>query len=281
MPRTELGDIINTMPDHQDQSNPTNFRASGPAPEPDSLPGERPIYEMSVESCRELDHLATTELGIPSIVLMENAAIALANHAVSMLEDARSSSILIATGSGNNAGDGFAAARHLTNQGYHPTMIATASGDQISGDAKVNLDIITKMNLKIIPASTYLDQLTKSPAPPPGLIIDAIFGTGLSRPITGIANELIAHINAAKQAGALILAVDVPSGLDAQTGLALGESIVISDQTITFAALKDGYRAFEAQQYLGKVTVAPIGIPEQLLARLGRPVQLPPDPHIQ
>ena len=236
---------------------------------------------MAVESCRDLDHLATCEYGIPSIVLMENAAIALANHAITMLKSARSSVILIATGTGNNAGDGFAAARHLSNLGYHPTVITTAPTDQLRGDAQVNFDIIKKMNIEIIPAKAYLDQHTSSSTPAPGLIIDAIFGTGLNRPITGIAQKLVSHINDAQQSGALTLAVDVPSGLDAQTGLALGDSVVISDQTITFAALKDGYRAFDAQQYLGRVTVAPISIPEQLIARLGRPVQLPPDPHIQ
>ena len=204
---------------------------------------------------------------------MENAAIGLCTHAIDMLESARSHDILIAAGPGNNAGDGFAAARHLHNLDYRPTIVMTSPPDRITGDAKINLDIITKMNLPMIDARRCLAD----PPPTPGLIIDALFGTGLTRPIEGLASTLIAQINTWKKAGSLVLAVDVPSGLNAQTGGPMGDAVIHADRTVTFAALKDGYRNFNAQPHLGEVHIAPIGVPIELLKSLGRRVHHPHD----
>lgn len=208
---------------------------------------------------------------------MENAAIGLCHHAIEMLKDARTpnvfDNVLIAAGPGNNAGDGFALARHLSNLGFAPTVMMTAQPETITGDAKINLDIITKMNITMIDAQDYLGREPTST----GLIVDALFGTGLTRPIVGIAATLINQINAAKDAGALVLAVDVPSGLNAQTGEPMGDAVIIADRTVTFAALKDGYRSIEAQPYLGDIFVASIGVPTELLKSLGRRVHHPLD----
>lgn len=240
----------------------------------------QPIYEMSVANCRLLDQRAANEFGIPSIVLMENAAIALCTHALHMLKTSRNQSILIACGPGNNAGDGFALARHLHNQSLSPTIIMTAPRSAITGDAKINLDIITKMGITIIAADEYLqaqnNQNTNSTPPLiPGLIIDALFGTGLTRPITGTPADLINHINTQRSQGALVLAVDVPSGLNAQTGSPIGDAVITADRTVTFAALKEGYRSIEAQPYLGETHTANIGLPISLLESLGTPVHPP------
>jgi hydroxyethylthiazole kinase-like uncharacterized protein yjeF len=257
-----------------DTPTPPSFHAQGHAPETRSPPiASRPTYEISVENARELDRLAVEQFGIPSIVLMENAAIALREHALSMLKDARNRSIIIFAGPGNNAGDGFALARHLANHTLAPTIVTTHPQSHYAGDAKTNLDIITKMNLQIIDARSFLGQ----PHPPPGLIIDALFGTGLARPITGIASQLIAQISASKEAGAQVLAVDVPSGLNAQTGNPMGESIVIADRTVTFAALKEGLSSIEAQPYTGEIHIAPISIPHQLLNQIGHRLNHPLD----
>ncbi|MBL4697674.1 MAG: NAD(P)H-hydrate epimerase [Phycisphaerales bacterium] len=261
------------MPDSKDQPAQPTYRAQ----EPPNPPAEHPspaVYEISVENSRRLDELATTQYGIPSIVLMENAAIGLCDKAVEMLQGTRNQQILIATGPGNNAGDGFALARHLSNRGYEPIVVMATAGEHIAGDAKINLDIITKMNLTMIDAQTYLAE---SPSSTPGLIIDALLGTGLTRPIAGIAGKLIDHINTYKQTGSLVLAVDVPSGLNAQTGKPIGDSVISADQTVTFAALKEGCRAIEAQPYLGIVTVAPIGIPTMLLQSLATEIHQPRD----
>lgn len=234
---------------------------------------DQPIYEMSVENCRRLDELATTDFGIPSIVLMENAAIGLCQHAQEMLEAARSQKIVIYTGPGNNAGDGFALARHLHALGYPLTVVLATPANAIQGDAKTNLDIIQRMEIEIISAEDYLQSNPKAP----GLIVDALFGTGLTRAICGVAEELVQHMNACKKAGALILAVDVPSGLNAQTGMPMGDAVIFADRTVTLAALKDGFNLIEAQPILGDLFIAPIGIPSSLLESFGREVQHPQD----
>ena len=230
---------------------------------------------MSVERCRTLDRLAADEFGIPSIVLMENAAIGLKTHALEMLCDARSQEIVICCGPGNNAGDGFALARHLHNQGLHPTVITSTRPDALGGDALTNFQIITKMGITIIDARAYLDA---SDNPAPGLIVDALFGTGLTRGVEGISSALIARINRLHQAGSLVLAVDIPSGFDARLGSPIGEQVVHADRTITFAALKDGFRSIDAQAYLGEVHVVDIGVPRALLETLGTRVQPPQGP---
>lgn len=239
----------------------------------------QPIYEMSVANCRLIDQRAVNEFGIPSIVLMENAAIALCTHALHMLKTTRNQSILIACGPGNNAGDGFALARHLHNQSLSPTVVMTSSPTLITGDAKINLDIITKMGITIVAADNYLqaqnNQNNSTPGLIPGLIIDALFGTGLTRPITGTPADLINHINTQRSQGSLVLAVDVPSGLNAQTGSPIGDAVIAADRTVTFAALKEGYRSIEAQPYLGETHTANIGLPKSLLKSLGTPVHPP------
>jgi len=233
------------------------------------------LYEISVPNAQLLDRLAREQYAIPSIVLMENAAIALREHALEMLSDAREQSVVIFAGPGNNAGDGFALARHLSNREINTTIITICDPETYKGDARTNFEIMTKMDLKVIDAGTYLATHSN----PNGLLIDALFGTGLTRPITGIASELIAHINTSKEAGAKILAVDVPSGLNAQTGEPMGECVVHADRTITFVAFKEGMRAIDAQPFLGEVFVADIGIPLSLLKSLAHPLRIPHAPH--
>lgn len=240
------------------------FRVSGPSPSPAPDIPHQPIYELSVENSRSLDALAVSEFGIPSIVLMENAAIGMTQIAIAMLTQARSRQIIIFAGPGNNAGDGFACARQLANRGLAPTIITTHD-HQLTDDAQTNRTICLRMNLPMMDARAFVD----ANPPPPGLAIDTLFGTGLGRPIEGIGATCIDLINSWRSLGTLVLAADVPSGLDAQRGTPIGEHVVIADQTASMAGLKEGYRAIEAQEYLGQVTVVDIGAPATLLERLG------------
>jgi len=233
-----------------------------------SLSLKNDVYEMSVEDCRKLDQLAVSEFGIPSILLMENAAIALKQHVLRMLLNREDGPIHIYCGPGNNAGDGFALARHLSNLNLNTVIILSNAFDQYKGDAKINLDIIRKMGLPIIAAETFLVEI---PAPA-SLIVDALFGTGLAREIDGASKNLVERINQRVSSATSVLAVDVPSGLNAQNGHPIGQTTVIADRTVTFAALKDGFRSIDAQTYLGEVHVADIGIPLSLLKSLGRKV---------
>lgn len=256
------------------EQGPDRFRADGPeVPTPN--PGPSPQYELTVEQSRELDRRATNEFGIPSIVLMENAAIGLFQHAMRLIENQPSPSVLICCGSGNNGGDGFALARHMHNAMIPVRVIYTQSPDRYKGDAAINLDIIQRMGIEIHDARSLLNNRSDST---PTLIVDALFGTGLSRAIDGELGELIDWINQTKQRwGARVLAVDVPSGLNAQTGHPMGDVVIVADRTVTFAALKVGFRSIDAQPFLGQVDVAPIGVPVALIHSLGCRVNQPHD----
>lgn len=226
-------------------------------------------------AARDVDRLAADEFGIPSILLMENAAAHAADTALDMLAD-RGGRALIACGPGNNGGDGLAIARHLANAGVEPVVVLSAPGDRYTGDAAINLGITARMGLVIE---------TISPADPggsfraivrrvgrPGIVIDALLGTGLDRSVREPIASMIEQVNALGAAGVPVLAVDIPSGLDADTGAPLGPAVRAST-TVTFVGLKAGFLALAAQDYVGDVVVADIGVPRVLLERLGRPLR--------
>jgi NAD(P)H-hydrate epimerase len=219
-------------------------------------------YTLDRESVRCVDRAAVDEFGIPGMVLMENAALGLTAAALEMLEAAsgRPPSVLIICGSGNNGGDGYALGRHLHNTGVRVTFAAL--GEPTPGsDAAVNRDICLKMGLPEVPAEQAGEHFDCD------LIVDGIFGTGLDRPVRGAAADLIDRIN---QSTRPVLAIDVPSGLDCDTGRPLG-SAVRAARTVTFVGRKPAMTDPQARAYVGEVSVAGIGAPVELLARFGRP----------
>ena len=230
-----------------------------------------PVYELAVEAVRELDRRARDEFAIPTLLLMENAARALREHALDLLAEAREPHALILCGPGANGGDGLALARHLTNLGVptrivllRPEALTEGSRGEPDSDAGVNLRIVRRMGIPIVgPADR--------PDPAPGLIVDALFGTGLTRPPEGDAANLITHAQEARDRGGVVLSVDLPSGLCATRGEPLGSVCVRADRTVTLAAIKPGLARLEAQAFVGDLAVADIGAPTALLAELGRP----------
>ncbi len=267
-----------------------------------------PMFVFTREAIRELDRLAVEEFGVPSIVLMENAARGLRNVVLELLEQAgedgdaagdnTQESVLIVCGSGNNGGDGLALARHLHNDGLPVAIVLAAEDSAYAGDAATNLAIVRKMKLPI--ARTIGEGLSKlrdavamvggraggsneEEWTGPTVVVDALLGTGLSTPVReGVMSELIAGINRLAEGraedaegtmkGALIVSADLPSGLDAQTGAPLGPEdapAVYADMTVTFAGLKAGFLNLDAQPYLGEVVVVDIGAPIELTLRLG------------
>lgn len=209
------------------------------------------------ESVRKLDRLAVEQYRIPSIVLMENASIHIASAAMKMVRGKKNPRIIIFCGPGNNGGDGFAAARHLHNAGARVSLILSGPVARYSGDAAINLQITRLMNVPIRTPS----RLGRT-----DLIIDALLGTGLDRPVTGVIAGFIQKINTQKSP---VLAVDIPSGLDADTGHPLGIAVKAT-QTITLAGLKVGFLNPHARPYLGRVSVGDIGIPRELAASLSK-----------
>ena len=219
-------------------------------------------YIFSRDQIRELDRLAIEEYHIPSIVLMENASRGVADHALIMLPS--SGRVLILCGPGNNGGDGLAAARHLHNAGVDVTIVLLRPPSSYTGDAAVNLRIVQTMKLHLLDASG--DPLpTLRPLGPTDLVIDGLFGTGLTNDVRQPFLDVIAWIN---NQPSPILSIDIPSGLDCDTGQPMGTA-VRATETVTFVGLKKGFLTPGADAYTGIVHIADIGAPRELTETLG------------
>ena len=198
------------------------------------------------------------EYHIPGIVLMENAARGVVAAARQMMRGG-GRRVLILCGGGNNGGDGLAVARHLHNEGFE-TIIGLCTGpERYSGDALANWQIVDAMGLRVEKATAKLIAGSEA-----GLLIDAIFGTGLSAAPRPTFEE---YVEAVERAGSPVLAVDVPSGLDCDSGEPLG-ACIRATRTVTFVAQKAGFANAKSRQFTGKVSVAGIGCPKELIERV-------------
>jgi hydroxyethylthiazole kinase-like uncharacterized protein yjeF len=212
---------------------------------------------LTREQVRQIDRLAAERYNIPGIVLMENAARAATDVAIEMLADPHDKEVLILCGGGNNGGDGLAIARHLHNRGAKVKIALTIDPSRYQNEALVNWRIISAMNLPIAQATVELIESSRAK-----LILDAIFGTGLTQPPRPPFAELA---NAVNHSGKPVLAIDIPSGLDCDSGQPLG-ACIRATRTITFAAQKSGFANQEARQFLGEVSVGDIGCPIELVS---------------
>ena len=213
-----------------------------------------PLY-LTREQVREVDRRAIEDYHIPGIVLMENAARGAAKVALAMLRASPSRRAMILCGGGNNGSDGLAIARHLHNAGCPVTVGLCTDPAGYKGDALTNWQIVRAMNLPAFPATPEWIAST-----PTDLIVDAIFGTGLAAPPRPPFPEIAAAV---AQTARPVLAIDVPSGLDCNTGQPLGACIPAT-RTVTFVARKSGYATAESRKYTGMVTVVDIGCPVDL-----------------
>lgn len=213
---------------------------------------------LTRDAARAIDRDAIEEFGIPGVVLMENAARSLLNTAWVMLGEAETRSVTIVCGTGNNGGDGFALARHLANAMFDVECVLVGDRADVRGDALTNLSIAEKMGVPVRDAPAFEK---------PALIVDALFGTGLSRPIEGRAAEMVGWINGRHDGGSLVLAADVPSGLDCDTGLPLGDAVVRADRTTTFVLMKRGFGSATSREHTGVITVGEIGVPGAVILR--------------
>ena len=199
---------------------------------------------------------AAVAAGVDSLTLMEAAGTAVADLARRTRADAPhlQPDVVVLCGPGNNGGDGFVAARHLRATGISVRLALLGPETALKGDAAA---MRARWEGPILPLGADLLQGA-------GLIIDALFGAGLSRPLQGEAAAAVGIIEAARKAGAFILAVDVPSGLDGRTGQALGP-VVTASETITFFRLKPGHLLLPGRRLCGRVHLAAIPIPETVL----------------
>jgi len=214
----------------------------------------------SRDAIRRLDRHAIEDLGIPGAVLMENAGRQIADAARGMIQDAADPKVLILAGRGNNGGDGFVVARHLTMDGVRADVVLLAARDQVRGDAGTNLDILERMGFEIRvldgPAGGIVAQLEPLLAAA-DLVVDGLLGTGTRGEIRQPYADIIDAVNAA---GRPVLAIDIPSGMDCDTGRPLGPTIRAT-RTVTMAALKTGFEQPGAAAYTGEVILADIGVP--------------------
>ncbi|MCX7714337.1 MAG: NAD(P)H-hydrate dehydratase [Clostridia bacterium] len=214
----------------------------------------------SAEKMRSIDLCASSEGAIPSIVLMENAAIACVNAIERDFSNLKGKRVMIFCGRGNNGGDGFAIARHLINKEIS-TRIFLVCGTQFSGDTQTNYDILRRMGANIVEVtdanaiSCYIWAAD--------IVIDAIYGTGARGEIGGVAHDVIKAINRFSK---YTLSVDIPSGLHADTGKLCGICVKAS-KTVTFAAYKTGMFMFPGADYTGDVELADISIPQYIIEK--------------
>jgi NAD(P)H-hydrate epimerase len=217
---------------------------------------------LTREQARDLDRRAIEEFGVPSIVLMENAGRGMAELLRSLGIDGP---VVICCGKGNNGGDGLVMARHLDNAGVGARVLLFADPAQLSGDAAVNWRIVAAGGIarEVFAGPSLDDERLRSELANADWIVDALFGSGLRGAIQPPFDSVIAAINAA---AARVFAVDIPSGLDSDTGLPLGLA-VRAHHTATVAAMKQGFVNPSAGRWLGQIHLIDMGAPRRLFAR--------------
>lgn len=201
-------------------------------------------FTITPSAMKELEQSYMQQYAVPGALLMEHAAQAVCAALSRHIPGGRA---LFLCGPGNNGGDGYAAARLWQNQGGHATAMELASA--AAGDAGMNRTLALQAGIPILPASL--------PLPPCDMLVDALFGTGLSRPPEGMAAQII---HAANASSTPVLAVDIPSGLHGETGRVLGEAIH-AKESVTFHRIKQGLLLRQGAACAGEITLAPILIP--------------------
>jgi ADP-dependent NAD(P)H-hydrate dehydratase / NAD(P)H-hydrate epimerase len=210
---------------------------------------------------RSLDRATIEEVGLSAVILMETAGRAVAEAALGML-GAERGHVAVVCGPGNNGGDGFVAARVLRDRGIDAVVYLAAERAAVRGDARAHLEIFERSGgiVRMLATPAQLAALDARIIDAT-LVIDALFGVGLARPIEGHLAEVVSMMLMAER----VVAVDIPSGLDADTGRTLGVA-VIAQRTVTMAALKIALVSSPGFARCGEVEVAEIGIPGALIA---------------
>jgi len=221
---------------------------------------DKGFFVMSREEVRAFDRWAIETVGVPGVVLMENAGRSCAELVKEELAGVADASVCIFCGTGNNGGDGYVIARHLLNNGFGVVVVICGDRAKVRGDARINLDILERLGQSVEDLKLQGDDIgerVRSLAGEADMIIDCIFGTGLRGELSEEYKKLIESINSLDIP---VLAVDIPSGLDCDSGRCLGAAVKAS-YTVTFGAVKKGFAyAKGAAQYTGEVFVASIGV---------------------
>lgn len=215
---------------------------------------------LSRDQVREIDRRAIEEYGVPALVLMENAG---RGAAELLLGFGIHGPVLICCGKGNNGGDGMVIARHLHNRGFDVHVHLFARPEELSAEAAVQWRIVERSGIPrdVWSAPTLPEQDLANRFAAADWLIDALFGTGLRGAVKPPFDRVIELMNASRTQ---CFALDIPSGLDCDTGLPLGPTIRAS-HTATFVGAKQGFANPAAHEWLGEVHVIDIGAPINLL----------------
>ncbi|MBW2459068.1 MAG: NAD(P)H-hydrate epimerase, partial [Deltaproteobacteria bacterium] len=213
---------------------------------------------LSRDQMRAYDAQAINDCQVPGIVLMENAGRGAAEHIAAELEAgaAGGGPVVVVCGRGNNGGDGFVVARHLAARGWEAEVWLIGEPGKVSGDARLNLDAWVGLGGELTSVGEDLEPLGRALASA-SLVVDGIFGTGLDRPVGGRYRDIVELINTTP---CPCVALDIPSGLDANSGQVLGVA-VRADVTTTFGRLKLGL--LQARDHVGRLELVGLGVPDE------------------
>ncbi|MFO8058087.1 MAG: NAD(P)H-hydrate dehydratase [bacterium] len=217
---------------------------------------------VTADMMREMDRKTIHEYGIPGIVLMENAG----RGAFDFITDEfNPRKVAVFAGKGNNGGDGYVIARHLLNSGINVLTFVLASKKDIKGDAKTNLDALENMGASVVEAIDFaVLEDNRYRIQKCDLLVDAILGTGIQKEVSGYYREAIEFINGmAENYSMNVFSVDLPSGLNADTGQVMGVCVK-ADASATFGALKTGQLSFPGAALTGSLVLVDISMPREL-----------------
>lgn len=220
-------------------------------------------YLVSGTKMKEIDKDTILEIGIPSMVLMERAALFVSREAEE--KTSFSDRILCLCGIGNNGADGIAAARILFTKGRKVDICILGDCKKATKEWKAQFEIVKKMNISVISVTDMWNIVDKTVLSEYNLIIDAIYGVGINRPVEGIYKSMIDAVN---ESNTSVIAVDIPSGINADTGKVMGVGI-IAEKTVTFGYQKLGLTLYPGVSYAGEIKVCDIGFLKQTLDKIG------------
>lgn len=216
---------------------------------------------VSADTMRSAEQTAINSCGIPGRVLMETAGRACAEAVHETFGRTGRKKVLVLAGKGNNGGDGYVIARYLSKWGWEATVCVVGRKEEVAGDAATNLELLDPDIVRFCPDAESLDSCS-SLFPNSDVLVDALFGIGLKKDIAGVHAEAVRMLNAAERP---IVAVDIPSGVEATTGAILGVAVQ-ADLTVTFGYAKMGHVLHPGRAMTGKLVVADIGLPEAAAA---------------
>lgn len=234
------------------------------------MPAPEPVFVVTAAQMRGMDAETIGAVGIPGLVLMEHAGTLAARAIRDRFGPPAGRRVVVLCGKGNNGGDGFVVARHLLSAGAEVSAWLAADPAGVRGDARVNLDAFAALGgpLHALPEAT--PARLKRALEGADLVVDALFGTGLEAPLRDPARAWVRALN---RAGRPVAALDIASGIHADTGQVMGAA-VRADLTVTFGFPKRGHFGVPGAEHTGELVRADIGIPSKVAAAAGVPVRL-------